>query len=357
MASVDSQNYSPILEKRNFKDLLEEGIAAVEDDLITKIFSQTVQVSPSDEVATVAAAYDVLLDKVVENETEDSNGAVAHKSHQLNNGDQEVVDAEETEHDEPSPSPGESVIVADDSVVDLLDDESEPLEYDKVPSDFTHFNQTIVDLDDEDEDDDDDPCAIRDIEVDSQPEPMDSLSEEEAGNNDLLGQHIDTPSTASPVDDVEQSEIRDFEEFERITQVQTTPDDGGVAVRVVEVKEEEVIAFSDEEPIIILDQTTEGEVGEADGEESVATTTPDVVSGGEVVQEETPVVNDESLPEDEDDTVDCCSLEIRNVTNTTADIGLELRVAPPHAEKETTKTQEEVNDNDKDCSESECVCI
>lgn len=149
MASVDSQNYSPILEKKNFKDLLEEDMVAVEEDLITKIFSQTIQVSPSDETAE---GYD----------------------------DIRVNDSTDTESKN-----------GEDQLADIAPEE----QFDKVPTDFSHFNRTIIDLDETD----------YDQEID-----VDKLSH--------------TPSTASPVD--EQSEIRDFEEIERITSLTEVQDCG-----------------------------------------------------------------------------------------------------------------------------------
>lgn len=153
MASVDSQNYSPILEKKNFKDLLEEDMVAVEEDLITKIFSQTIQVSPSDETAE---GYDIRVNDSTDTESK--------------NGEDQLASGTDIEPE-----------------VEALEEQ-----YDKVPTDFSHFNRTIIDLDEID-----DVLGEQIHEID-----LDKLSH--------------TPSTASPVD--EQSEIRDFEEIERIAE-------------------------------------------------------------------------------------------------------------------------------------------
>lgn len=203
MASIDSQNYSPLLEKRNFKDVLEDDMVAVEEDLITKIFSQTVQVSPSEEVPEPYAQIDA------------GGGAVA-KEPQLE-----------------QPTHGDD---AEEVIVDAGEEvQTQPV--DKVPTDFSHFNQTIVDNDEADD--------VVDHYADEEPFiPIDSEAITLAATecvDEIIGEleeHINhhpqaiTPSTASPVDHEEEeedeedpvddqllSEIRDFEEIERITEV------------------------------------------------------------------------------------------------------------------------------------------
>lgn len=247
MASIDSQNYSPLLEKRNFKDLLEDDMVAVEEDLITKIFSQTVQVSPSDEVP---GSYGL----------QESLAKVSSDEDPVERDDDELDDTAE-----------EVVVVEFEEEV-----QAEPLEYDKVPADFSHFNQTIVDLDDDEDvahcaepgDDDDEadedevavvqaeeeslalaentPDAIvvvtveddEEVEEEEQQQPNEECTAEpvEEEEEEIINSHINTPSTATPVDNDEQSEIRDFEEIERITQVETSPEET-----------QEVIVISDDE--------------------------------------------------------------------------------------------------------------
>lgn len=244
MASIDSQNYSPLLEKRNFKDLLEDDMVAVEEDLITKIFSQTVQVSPSDETAEVF--------HLQEGSTKD------------------------TEDEE------------DDAAAE---EEEEPREYDKVPADFSHFNQTIVDLDEEG---DVDVVVVKVQGEEDVPVPVESESdeiiaaahecvEEIMEELEQLNGHINTPSTASPVDHVDddedqqqrqqQCEIRDFEEIERITMlVEASPE------KEHQQQQQHVIDLTEEEPIIIED-TTEDE----EEEEETKSVVQDPIIGAEVV--------------------------------------------------------------------------
>lgn len=225
MASIDSQNYSPLLEKRNFKDLLEDEMVAVEEDLITKIFSQTVQVSPSEEVPEPYA------------QTEGGGGDGRPQLEQRTHNDDKVI-------------------------VDHGDAGQEPV--DRVPTDLSHFNQTIVDNDEAD--DVVDHCAEEPPFVDSS--AAITLAATECVDEIIgeLEEHINhhpqaiTPSTASPVDHEEAdedeeedpvddqllSEIRDFEEIERITEV--SPE-----------KEVVHLMMSHEEPMIAAQEEAEEE--------------------------------------------------------------------------------------------------
>lgn len=249
MASIDSQNYSPLLEKRNFKDMLdsEETLGRhVEEDLITKIFSQTVQVSPSEEVPEPFV-------------------------------DQQDGGASATDRNGSEMGTPEIVIVTED-------DEEEPLEFDKVPTDLSHFNQTIIDLDE----DEDEEAVESPVELDSNAAAITAAATECV--EEIIGEleeqinnghsHINTPSTASPVDDddddeedddhhhqhkgitvdddEQESEIRDFEEFERITEVSPEKE-------VVFLGKEDQEDVEDEEPFIAEEEEEEEEIerGEA----------------------------------------------------------------------------------------------
>lgn len=277
MASIDSQNYSPLLEKRNFKDMLdsEETLGRhVEEDLITKIFSQTVQVSPSEEVPEPFV-------------------------------DQQDGGASATDRNGSEMGTPEIVIVTEDD-----EEHEEPLEFDKVPTDLSHFNQTIIDLDE----DEDEEAVESPVELDSSSAAAAAITaaatecveeiigelEEQINNGHS---HINTPSTASPVDDddddeenddhhhqhkgitvdddEQESEIRDFEEFERITEVSPEKE-------VVFLGKEDQEDVEDEEPFIAEEE--EIERGEA---------------VNELEQEQQDAKVEELLVRQEVDVVDC----------------------------------------------------
>lgn len=226
MASIDPQTYSPLLEKKNFRDLLKDDLSELaEEDVITKIFSQSVQISPSDETA------DLLVGSTIAGH---ENGSSTTTEGARSNEDEE----EEDEDDDEARFLGRRIIETDlDEVID------------KVPADFTHFNRTIVDLDEVDEGvvqaaTDDDDVAEGD------PNLVDQC-------NPLI--HVDTPSTATPVDEDEQSEIRDFEEIERITLSEDT-EIGGKGDDDEEEEEEDVEVDDDtvdQEAIEICEELTD----------------------------------------------------------------------------------------------------
>lgn len=222
MASVDSQSFSPILEKRNFKDLLEGDIVAVEEDLITKIFSQTIQVSPSEETPET---------RVTGDEQEEFSPKLSSNGHSKEE-EEEVVQ------------------------IDLQEN------IDKVPNDFSLFNRTIVDLDEEEE--------IEDLEDESEV----AMMEQKVSEREFSGGE-NTPSTASPVD--EQSEIRDFEEIERITQTQEEQEQEPEEEKeeIHEIHSDDEMKFNpvpeDEIPesAVEICTTTEEEEGEEEERETV----------------------------------------------------------------------------------------
>ena len=255
MASIDSQNYSPILEKRNFKDLLEDDmVTTVEGDLITKIFSQTVQVSPSDESPE---AYEDLQNGST------SGGSLKDSEEETATDIVVVVDEASDEHDEDEDD--EAPIVPTAAAA-----------YDKVPTNLTHFNQTIDDLGEQDDEEDfmrmeSDTTSADDAEssldgeailaaahecVQEIMDELEHLREAEDEEN-----HVRTASTASPFEveipnNDEQSEIRDFEEIERITEV--SPVKEQVSMQVHEEKEEE----EEERDVIVVSSEDEVEMGE-----------------------------------------------------------------------------------------------
>lgn len=202
----------PLELKKKFKDLLEDEAtaAAVDDDLITKIFSQTIQVSPSDEDSPQAPT--------------NCNNATS-------------ITGTVLQQQQPSPAliPGEIIIHPPDD-----DDEDEDDDYDdvssrnngkahegvaaaatnghsivdKVPTDFRHFNETICDSDENEEEDDDN------VEVAAVTEYLNGHS----NNNDdhQHQQSCDEQPLAGTelVSDQEQAEIRDFEQMERLVALQ-----------------------------------------------------------------------------------------------------------------------------------------
>lgn len=269
-------------------------MVTVEEDLITKIFSQTVQVSPSDDVPE---AYQNLQNSSVGNDPEEGHSEVEGTDGE-DTAEEVVVELEEQQqHDQ------------------LL--QSEPIEYDKVPTDFSHFNQTIIDLDDDDgdndlaveahddceddvvveikaeEEDEDDsqvpaentPDAIVDTSTTEEDEYEVQEPEEDVEEpvvvEEMNNSQINTPSTATPVDNNdEQSEIRDFEEIERITQlVESSPE-----------QTQEVIVISDDDD----------EEEEPTGTAPEAADVPEIIKESSVVQADT--INQRLQVED---VVDC----------------------------------------------------
>lgn len=190
---MDSQNYSPIMEKRKFKDLLDnmeddDDDALVKEDLITKIFSQTVQVSPDEPPLSSSASPEVIFAAA-----QPANDSADHRiaDDMMGNLVEELAETKTTTTRTVNSLTDEDAAEHEKQLI---------LEIDKVPTDLTHFNQTIVDLDDDEEED----CVLEgDV---AEPTVDEELQEKTLSH---------TPSTISPTD--EQSEIRDFEEIERIT--------------------------------------------------------------------------------------------------------------------------------------------
>lgn len=181
--------------KKKFTDLLEEnGDDSVPDDVITKIFSQTIQVPTSDEATPTT-------DDEEEQAEEEVDGEVAmfkEKGAQILSSSATLISGQKTP----------TIIIdtctwtngkEEDDDDEQEDGKSESDPPDKVPLNLSHFNETICD------DDEDDDAVILD------PIPVQEIDD----SYDVvlaLDHSGDLPAAAELVPD---EEIQEFEDTER----------------------------------------------------------------------------------------------------------------------------------------------